>query len=422
MLSDDIVIAAQDLSKSYRLFAHPGDRVKEFLTFGLKQYHRRYEALVNATFDIRKGESVGIIGRNGSGKSTLLQLICGILKPSYGEVSVKGKVSALLELGAGFNPEFTGRENVYFQGAVSGLSKAMVDERFDDIAAFADIGEFLDQPVRTYSSGMFVRLAFAAMIHADSDILVIDEALAVGDGAFQRKCFDKLASYLEEDRRTLLFVSHHLHQVERLCTRAIWLDQGRIVQNGIGKDVCTSYLATVHDASVKHNGEGHPQPNIASSGEIDVSAISMFREDDGPSEAGIEQHSSPRIVVDFTCFSSAVELEIVIGFDTPDSILVAAANTAKGDKFIQVNKGQYQLEVTFPRFPLTPGIYYIRLVFRGSNLRPLWIGHRQISFRVDPKRGTSPLRMAPGLVSIPFNLELSPVYALSGSANPKPDV
>lgn len=152
-MSPDVVISARGLSKSYRLFGHPGDRVKQFLSFGLKRYHREFTALRDVSFDIRKGETIGIIGRNGSGKSTLLQLVCGILKPTSGTVRVNGRVAALLELGAGFNPEFTGRENVYFQGALMGFTQTQIEERFDAIAAFAEIGEFIDQPVRTYSSG-----------------------------------------------------------------------------------------------------------------------------------------------------------------------------------------------------------------------------------------------------------------------------
>lgn len=196
-MSSDIAISVRNLSKTYRIFGHPGDRIKQALTLGRVPFHREFTALKDVSFEIKKGETVGIIGRNGSGKSTLLQLLCGILKPSSGSVTVNGRVSALLELGAGFNPEFTGRENVYFQGAVMGFSKPEIDSIFDDIAAFADIGEFIDQTVRIYSSGMFVRLAFSVAIHSTPDILVIDEALSVGDEGFQRKCFERICQFRE---------------------------------------------------------------------------------------------------------------------------------------------------------------------------------------------------------------------------------
>lgn len=231
MHSDDIAISVRNLTKTYRLFGHPGDRIKQFFSLGLKQYHREFTALKDVSFDIKKGETVGIIGRNGSGKSTLLQLICGILKPSVGNVQVAGRISALLELGAGFNPEFTGRENVYFQGALMGFTHAQVDERFDDIAAFADIGEFIDQPVRIYSSGMFVRLAFAVAVNVDPEILVVDEALAVGDAGFRARCYRRIGE-LRNAGCTILLVSHDMEQVIRLCGRTILLEEGNLLLSG----------------------------------------------------------------------------------------------------------------------------------------------------------------------------------------------
>lgn len=240
-MPSDIAISVRNLTKTYRLFAHPGDRIKQAATFGLCKYHREFTALKDVSFDIKKGETIGIIGRNGSGKSTLLQLICGILKPSAGTVQVNGRVSALLELGAGFNPEFTGRENVFFQGALMGFTKAQMDERFGEIAAFADIGEFIDQPVRTYSSGMFVRLAFATMVHIDADVLVVDEALSVGDAVFAQKCMRYLADF--RGRGTLVIVSHDLATIMALSDRALWIEGG-VREQGDARNVCESYLAT----------------------------------------------------------------------------------------------------------------------------------------------------------------------------------
>ena len=231
MHSDAIAISVRNLTKTYRLFGHPGDRIKQFFSLGLKQYHREFTALKDVSFDIKKGETVGIIGRNGSGKSTLLQLICGILKPTVGTMQVTGRVSALLELGAGFNPEFTGRENVYFQGALMGITKVQMDERFNQVASFAEIGEFIDQPVRTYSSGMFVRLAFAVAINVDPDILVVDEAIAVGDAGFRARCFRRIVD-MRNAGCTILFVSHAMDQILRLCDRSILLDEGELMFHG----------------------------------------------------------------------------------------------------------------------------------------------------------------------------------------------
>ena len=240
MSSDDIAISVRNLSKSYRLFGHPGDRIKQFFSLGIKKYHRDFSALRDVSFDIKRGETVGIIGRNGSGKSTLLQLICGILKPTSGTVKVNGRVAALLELGAGFNPEFTGRENVYFQGAVMGLSKSDMDNCLSDIAAFADIGEFIDQPVRIYSSGMYVRLAFAAAIYVRPDILVVDEALSVGDAQFQAKCFAKIREF-RDTGVTILLVTHNLDLVAAHCEHAILLDQGALIKIGSTKTAIDNY-------------------------------------------------------------------------------------------------------------------------------------------------------------------------------------
>ena len=230
-MHSDVAVLVKNLTKTYRIFGGAGDRIKQALTLGRKHFHDQFTALRDVSFEIRKGEAVGIIGRNGSGKSTLLQLVCGILKPTSGFVEVNGRISALLELGSGFNPEFTGRENVYFQGAVMGFTKAEMDARFGDIVAFADIGDSLDQPVRTYSTGMYVRLAFSVQIMSAPDILIIDEALSVGDFFFQQKCFSRIRELCEKGV-TLLFVSHDTSTVRDLCTRAIYLKNGQLIYTG----------------------------------------------------------------------------------------------------------------------------------------------------------------------------------------------
>ncbi len=240
MSSDDIAISARNLTKTYRIFGHPGDRIKQSMSFGLRKYHRVFTAVKNVSFDIRKGEITGIIGSNGSGKSTLLQLVCGILKPTAGSISVNGRVSALLELGAGFNPEFSGRENVYFQGALMGLTRVQMDQRFDDIAAFADIGEFVDQPVRMYSSGMYIRLAFAVAVNVDSEVLIVDEALAVGDARFQSRCFRKICD-IRDSGKTILLVTHVLDQIVNICDRAGFVDEGELLMIGAPKTIVGQY-------------------------------------------------------------------------------------------------------------------------------------------------------------------------------------
>lgn len=248
MFSDDVAIRTDRLAKCYTIYEHPRDRLKQFIFPRIQRllgrverdYFRAFWALKNVSFEIKRGETVGIIGRNGSGKSTLLQIICGTLSPTAGDVEVRGRIAALLELGSGFNPEFTGRENVYLNASVLGLTKAETDARFEDIVSFADIGDFIDQPVKTYSSGMVVRLAFGVMVHVKPQILVIDEALAVGDAAFQRKCMRKIEE-LVASGVTLLFVSHDTETVKKICSRAIYLSQGVVRAFGDAKDICLVY-------------------------------------------------------------------------------------------------------------------------------------------------------------------------------------
>lgn len=258
-MPSDIAISVRNLTKTFRIFGHPGDRIKQALTLGRMRFHREFTALKDVSFDVKKGETVGIIGRNGSGKSTLLQLICGIIKPTSGTVTVNGRVSALLELGAGFNPEFTGRENVYFQGALMGFTKAQMDERFVDIAAFADIGEFIDQPVRTYSSGMFVRLAFAVAASVEPDILVVDEALSVGDISFQQKCLERIHK-MQEAGTTIFLVSHDIMLMRSFGDTLIYLEKGRIKVSGEPERVGETYIRDTtpfaeHVVEVQPQGE-----------------------------------------------------------------------------------------------------------------------------------------------------------------------
>jgi len=247
-MSSEWAIRVHNLSKTYRLYDRPSDRGKQWILpavqkcLGRKpeQYYREVHAVKSVSFEVKRGEPLGIIGRNGSGKSTLLQLIVGTLSPTNGSVETNGRVAALLELGAGFHPEFTGRENVYLNAALLGLSREDVDVQLDDILAFADIGIAADQPVKTYSSGMIVRLAFAVIAHVKADILIIDEALAVGDAFFVQKCMRFLRAFMEHG--TVLFVSHDSAAVLSLCRNALWLDHGRVADMGEAKSVCDRYL------------------------------------------------------------------------------------------------------------------------------------------------------------------------------------
>lgn len=248
-MSCDFAINVAGLSKCYELYEQPRDRLKQFIVPRLQRaiqrpsrcYYREFWALRDVSFQVRRGETVGIIGRNGSGKSTLLQMICGTLNPTEGTIETRGRIAALLELGSGFNTDFTGRENVYTNATLLGLSKEEIDARFDDIAAFSDIGDFMEQPVKTYSSGMMVRLAFAVQAQVAPDILIVDEALAVGDTKFQAKCFERLKQ-LKQGGTSILLVTHSSEQIVSHCSRAMLLDGGRSLKIGPSKDVVNAYL------------------------------------------------------------------------------------------------------------------------------------------------------------------------------------
>lgn len=240
LMSSDIAIAIENIGKCYHIYNKPRDRLLQMICRGRRNFFKEFWALRDVSINIQKGETLGIIGRNGSGKSTLLQLICGTLNPTSGKIHAYGKIAALLELGAGFNPEFSGRENVYMSSFLYGLSKEEVDKRFDDIAAFADIGDFIEQPVKIYSSGMYVRLAFAVITHVDADILVIDEALAVGDAVFTQKCMRFIRTFKEKG--TLIFVSHDMPSISNLCRNTIWLERGQMKMFGKAKKVSEAYL------------------------------------------------------------------------------------------------------------------------------------------------------------------------------------
>jgi lipopolysaccharide transport system ATP-binding protein len=241
------------VSKCHLIYDRPEDRLKQILIPRIQRlcgaspsrFYKEFWALRDVSVQVDVGETIGIIGRNGAGKSTLLQILCGTLNPTTGSVQTKGRIAALLELGSGFNPEFTGRENVYLNAAVLGLTRQEIDTRFDDIAAFADIGDFIDRPVKTYSSGMFVRLAFAVIAHVNADILVIDEALAVGDVVFTQKCMRFLRRFKKE--KTLVFVSHDIHSIINLCDRAMWLDHGMVRMLGGAKEVAEAYIQDANE-------------------------------------------------------------------------------------------------------------------------------------------------------------------------------
>lgn len=247
MSSDTVMLEVSGLSKFYTIYDRPEDRLKQMLWRGKKKYFREFWALREISFQVQKGETLGLLGRNGAGKSTLLQIITGTLEASGGTVERHGRIAALLELGAGFNPEFTGNENVYLAASILGLTEDEIRDRYDDIVAFAGIGDFIHQPVKLYSSGMYARLAFAVAAHVDADILIIDEILSVGDAAFTQKCMRFINRFKENG--TILFVTHDIAAATKLCDRALWLEDGSIREIGPAKDICRHYMAGINSSN-----------------------------------------------------------------------------------------------------------------------------------------------------------------------------
>ena len=290
----DIAIRVQDLTKCFLLYEQPAHMLKQQLLGKLAQifgcqpprYFREYWALKGLNFNIRRGEVVGIVGRNGAGKSTLLQILCGTLAPTGGDVQLRGRVAALLELGAGFNPEFSGRENVYLNGAILGISREEIDRRFADIEAFADIGEFIDRPVKSYSSGMYVRLAFAVSACVEPDILIVDEALAVGDAKFQAKCFRRFEELVARGT-TILFVTHSIDQITRHCDRAILLEGGVVRLAGLPKDVANTYLNLLFGVERRQSDDSKKTNEETPDKQVGGGAVAPAAQSTGNEKSGV---------------------------------------------------------------------------------------------------------------------------------------
>lgn len=362
-MSSELAIALQQVGKRYALYDKPSDRLKQLLWGRWRPYQREFWALQDVSFEVRRGEVVGIVGRNGAGKSTLLQLVCGTLEATSGSLQVHGRVAALLELGAGFSPDFSGLENIYINAAILGLSRAQVDAHLDGILAFADIGEFIHQPVKTYSSGMFMRLAFAVATSVEPDILVIDEALSVGDGAFARKSFDRIMR-LKDAGKTILFCSHSMYQVEALCSRALWIDAGRLRMDGSAADVTSAYGASLN-AGVTADRQALPVPSAAAGtgcGRI----TRVFAEVDGQPvapgapacvESGV---SELRITLEFQMDPALPAPALALGISDSNTLTVASATTHNDGVAVHMDgQGQGRGTIVFERFPLLKGRYSV---------------------------------------------------------------
>lgn len=365
------VIKVNNLTKIYKIYGDSKDRFKEALDLRKsKVRHKDYYALKNVSFEVGKGEIIGIIGRNGSGKSTILKILTGVLNPTAGNVEIVGKVAALLELGAGFNMEYTGMKNIYLNAAMMRVSREEIEKKIPEILAFADIGDFINQPVKTYSSGMFVRLAFAVAINVDPDILIVDEALAVGDSRFQLKCMDKFMEFVQKGK-TILFVTHDVNSVKRFCNRAIWLNQGEMIMDGNTDEVTDRYLDFLKsDLPIQQYLSGYKpieednQPNIER--EIDVQGIDIAEVHElhmynsfGKEIEEIRHGDKIVLKVSYLVADESIPNPLLgVAIRRIDNEYICGLNTKLDYVSIPWKKGYNEMWLTYNHFNLVGGEYY----------------------------------------------------------------
>lgn len=379
MSSSEVAIRAEGLGKTFLLYDRPVDRLKQLLSVSRRQYGRTFHALQDVSFELRRGEVLGLVGRNGAGKSTLLQLICGTLTPTTGKVTVNGRIAALLELGAGFNPDFGGRENVYLNAAILGLTPAEIDARYDEIVAFSGIGSFIEQPVKTYSSGMYVRLAFAIATSVAPDILVVDEALSVGDGEFARKSFDRIMQ-LKDQGATILFCSHSMYHIEAICNQALWLERGRMrmwdIPGKVTQAFNTSLLLDADTHVTDAETAPSPQPSQPSMATVDGTAppsapagqarfSTISAEADGVKGEHLclrSGESTLRVRIEFASDPTLPAPTLAFGIETSAGLSVTSAGSLyDGVPIDRKPDGNAVAELVLPRLPLMRGEYSMSL-------------------------------------------------------------
>ena len=366
------VIDIKNLTKKYALYAKPKDRLKEALNPFRKSYHEDFYALNNLNIEVAKGETVGFIGENGSGKSTLLKIITGVLTQTSGEIKIDGKISALLELGSGFNPEYSGYENIYLNGMVLGFSREQIDDMVDDIITFADIGDHINQPVKTYSSGMFVRLAFAVAINVDPDILIVDEALAVGDLEFQLKCMEKFTEF-RNSNKTILFVSHDINSIRRFCDRVYWLKNGEIVDEGDTMEVTEQYDNFLKKKSLTSIDREKTSIEERSSTDIVEIIKAELLDERLNSVEMVKQDSALIVRVIYDVKNVNIKNPVLgIAIRTVDNRYVCGLNTLLDKVQIPWKKGKNIFYLRYDKIGLLSGEYYFDVaVFEENATVPL---------------------------------------------------
>ena len=380
------IIEVNHVTKEYKL-----GQLHSLKTTALNQWRRLtgqpveerapFKALDDVNFSIEAGEVVGIIGHNGAGKSTMLKLLANISKPSSGSIVVKGKVAPLIEVGAGLIGDLTGRENIYLNGAILGISKVEIKRKFDDIVAFAELEEFIDTPIKRYSSGMQVRLGFSIATSVESDILIVDEVLAVGDLAFQRKCFDRMEDLIKRQGKTVLLVSHNIRQVERLCSRTILMNHGIITLDGASKDVCNAFYE-VSDKQIQDTKISTKAGRTESSGDIEIESVSVFNMA-GQSISAIEHLEDIEFQVIYRVNRSLPDPIFGLGIHTTDFLYLATSQSLGKLAPGNLSPGIYTLSYKVSSFPFLPGVYSLRLgVALGGSFQPVFYSENVIPIQV----------------------------------------
>ena len=398
------IIEVHHLTKEYRLgqiqslkttLLNAGRRL-----FGQPTKERApFKALDDINFSIEEGEVVGIIGHNGAGKSTLLKMLAKISTPTHGSVKVDGRIAPLIEVGAGFVPNFTGRENVYLNGAILGMSKKEIDQKFDEIVDFAEMAEFIDTPVKRYSSGMQVKLAFAVATSIEAEILIVDEVLAVGDLAFQRKCFDRMEDVIRRQGRTVLLVSHNIRQVERMCTRVIMMNRGTILQDGEPHATCDRFYQLSNE-SIRDQKAKNRSNRIISSGEVQNVEVTVL-DSQGNITDSLTEGSALRIRIRFTLNQPLSNPEFHVGTHTTDFVYLTGESTAVLEQAYEYPVGVHEIEQIIPSYPLVPGTYGIRFAVIDQRGRVVFHGESLKFFNVVAKNMDAPLQDELRLLAVP---------------------
>ena len=388
-----VVIDVRDVKKKFRVYRDRGNTLKQQMLFSKRRKHEEHWVLKGVSFQVRKGEAIGLIGENGCGKSTTLKLLTKILYPDEGTITTRGRVSSLIELGAGFHPDLSGRENIYTNASIFGLKRKEIDERLEEIIAFSELEEFIDDPVRTYSSGMYMRLAFAVAINVDADILLIDEILAVGDAAFQAKCFTKLQE-IKGRGTTIVIVSHSLSQIERICERSVWIEDGLIRADGIPRDVHPQYMLQMSRKNQKRRTEGDGEDRAFAetdaegnlvrwgSGEVRMTSVTVT-DGEGKERNTFTPWEPFTIHIGYEAERDVEDAVIGLAVYRSDGTLVYGTNTLIDTSKPVTLKGTGQIDLRIGSMPAKNGVYLIDLAL-----------HRPDGFNYDFRRGSCAVDIA----------------------------